>query len=141
MTAIAAVARAAETRLRPIIMTSLAFIFGILPLVFATGAGSASRASLGTAVLGGMIVSTALNLIFVPVIYVAVTMLRERLTRHRAPAHAHAASNGHAAHGTNGSPMPVDGPLVVGWMEVTDGERKEWKPVYATPAGETRTPS
>jgi hydrophobic/amphiphilic exporter-1 (mainly G- bacteria), HAE1 family len=80
LSAKAAVARAAETRLRPIIMTSLAFIFGILPLTWATGAGSASRNSLGTAVFGGMIVSTALNLLFVPVIYVVIASIRERLT-------------------------------------------------------------
>jgi hydrophobic/amphiphilic exporter-1 (mainly G- bacteria), HAE1 family len=83
LSATAAVARAAETRLRPIIMTSLAFIFGILPLTWATGAGSASRNSLGTAVLGGMIVSTALNLLFVPVIYVVIASIRERLAPHR----------------------------------------------------------
>ena len=83
--AIAAVARAAETRLRPIIMTSLAFIFGILPLTWASGAGSASRNSLGTAVFGGMVVSTALNLFFVPVIYVAVGALRERVGRRGTP--------------------------------------------------------
>jgi hydrophobic/amphiphilic exporter-1 (mainly G- bacteria), HAE1 family len=81
MTASAAVARAAETRLRPIIMTSLAFIFGILPLTWASGAGSASRNSLGTAVFGGMIVSTALNLLFVPVIYVVIASIRSRFAR------------------------------------------------------------
>jgi HAE1 family hydrophobic/amphiphilic exporter-1 len=131
MGTIAAVARAAETRLRPIIMTSLAFIFGILPLVFATGAGSASRASLGTAVLGGMIVSTALNLVFVPVIYVAVTMLRERLAGRHEPAHDATSGNGNGAHGT-----PADGPRVIGWMEITDGDRREWKPVFETPVAE-----
>jgi HAE1 family hydrophobic/amphiphilic exporter-1 len=78
-----AVIRAAETRLRPIVMTSLAFIFGILPLVWATGAGSASRNSLGTAVLGGMLLSSVLNLVFVPVLYVLVASLRERLARRR----------------------------------------------------------
>jgi HAE1 family hydrophobic/amphiphilic exporter-1 len=83
LTAAAAVSRAAETRLRPILMTSLAFIFGILPLTWATGAGSVSRNSLGTAVFGGMLVSTLLNLIFVPVIYVLIESLRERFSRHR----------------------------------------------------------
>ncbi|HLI96104.1 MAG TPA: efflux RND transporter permease subunit [Candidatus Baltobacteraceae bacterium] len=73
-----AVRQAAEIRFRPIMMTSLAFIFGIMPLVFATGAGSASRNSLGTAVFGGMLVSTVLNLVFVPVLYVAVAALRKR---------------------------------------------------------------
>jgi HAE1 family hydrophobic/amphiphilic exporter-1 len=63
-------------------MTSLAFIFGILPLVFASGAGSASRHSLGTPVLGGMLVSTILNLFIVPVFYVMVVELRERTKRH-----------------------------------------------------------
>jgi HAE1 family hydrophobic/amphiphilic exporter-1 len=76
--AAAAVRQAAEIRFRPIMMTSLAFIFGIMPLVFATGAGSASRNSLGTAVFGGMIVSTVLNLVFVPVLYVTVAALRRR---------------------------------------------------------------
>jgi hydrophobic/amphiphilic exporter-1 (mainly G- bacteria), HAE1 family len=64
--------KAAETRLRPILMTSFAFILGILPLVFAGGAGSASRHSLGTPVFGGMILSTFLNLIVVPVLYVII---------------------------------------------------------------------
>ena len=86
MAPIPAVARAAETRLRPIIMTSLAFIFGIVPLTWATGAGSASRNSLGTAVFGGMVVSTALNLFFVPVIYVMVGALRARFSRQPSPA-------------------------------------------------------
>ncbi|MGZ3547110.1 MAG: efflux RND transporter permease subunit [Vulcanimicrobiaceae bacterium] len=81
--AAAAVRQAAETRLRPIVMTSLAFIFGISPLVWATGAGSASRNSLGTAVFGGMIVSTILNLVFVPVLYVAISTLRKRVVRPR----------------------------------------------------------
>ena len=67
-----AVIRAAETRLRPILMTSLAFILGILPLVFASGAGSEERHSLGTAVLGGMLVSTILNLFVTPVIYLFI---------------------------------------------------------------------
>jgi HAE1 family hydrophobic/amphiphilic exporter-1 len=76
-----AVQRAARTRLRPILMTSLAFIFGILPLVTATGAGSASRNSLGTALFGGMILSTVLNLVVVPVLYTVVEDLRVRLRR------------------------------------------------------------
>jgi HAE1 family hydrophobic/amphiphilic exporter-1 len=83
MNATSAVALAAETRLRPIIMTSLAFVFGILPLTWATGAGSTSRISLGTAVFGGMIVSTVLNLLFVPVIYVVLASIRSRITRNK----------------------------------------------------------
>jgi HAE1 family hydrophobic/amphiphilic exporter-1 len=61
---------AAELRLRPILMTSLAFILGILPLVFATGAGAVSRRSVGTTIVGGMVLSTVLNLLFIPVLYV-----------------------------------------------------------------------
>jgi HAE1 family hydrophobic/amphiphilic exporter-1 len=63
---------AARIRLRPILMTSLAFILGVLPLVFASGAGQAGRHSVGTAVFGGMLVSTFLNVVFIPVLYVIV---------------------------------------------------------------------
>jgi HAE1 family hydrophobic/amphiphilic exporter-1 len=61
---------ASELRLRPILMTSFAFILGMLPLCFATGAGAMGRHSVGTAVVGGMFVSTILNLFFIPVLYV-----------------------------------------------------------------------
>jgi len=73
-----AAVQAAKIRLRPILMTSFAFILGVLPLVFATGAGSASRNSVGTTVFGGMIVSTVLNLFFIPVLYVIVKSMGER---------------------------------------------------------------
>jgi len=53
-------------------MTSIAFILGVLPLVFATGAGSAGRHSVGTTVFGGMIISTFLNLFIIPVLYIVV---------------------------------------------------------------------
>jgi len=68
---------AARMRFRPIIMTSFAFILGVVPLVFATGAGAASRQSLGTAVFGGMITSTVLAVFFVPVFYVAIQTMIE----------------------------------------------------------------
>jgi len=74
-----AVIAAAQTRLRPILMTSMAFIAGLLPLVFASGAGSASRHSLGTAVVGGMIVSTVLNLVVVPAMYLIIDEVGTRL--------------------------------------------------------------
>jgi HAE1 family hydrophobic/amphiphilic exporter-1 len=67
-----AAVEAARIRLRPILMTSLAFILGVMPLVFATGAGHMARHSVGTAVAGGMIASTVLNLAFIPVLYVVV---------------------------------------------------------------------
>ena len=63
---------AARLRLRPILMTSIAFILGVLPLVFASGAGAAGRHSVGTTVFGGMIVSTLLNLFIIPVLYILV---------------------------------------------------------------------
>jgi hydrophobic/amphiphilic exporter-1 (mainly G- bacteria), HAE1 family len=63
---------AARIRLRPILMTSLAFILGVTPLVLATGAGRAGRISVGTAVFGGMIAATTLNLLFIPLLYVVV---------------------------------------------------------------------
>ncbi|MDQ3487716.1 MAG: multidrug efflux RND transporter permease subunit [Acidobacteriota bacterium] len=69
---IEAAIEASRLRLRPILMTSLAFILGVLPLVFASGAGQEARHSVGTAVAGGMFVSTFLNIIFIPVLYVVV---------------------------------------------------------------------
>ena len=67
-----AAVEAARIRLRPILMTSLAFILGVLPLVLARGAGRAGRISVGTTVFGGMIAATTLNLLFIPVLYVIV---------------------------------------------------------------------
>jgi multidrug efflux pump subunit AcrB len=72
---------AAMIRLRPILMTAFAFILGVFPLVIASGAGAESRHSLGTAVFGGMIVSTMLSLIVVPVFYVIIENLRERKSK------------------------------------------------------------
>jgi multidrug efflux pump len=69
---------AAHLRLRPILMTSFAFILGVLPLVIATGASSAARRSLGTAVFGGMITATLLAIFIVPVLYVLIEGLVER---------------------------------------------------------------
>jgi HAE1 family hydrophobic/amphiphilic exporter-1 len=69
---------AAELRLRPILMTSFAFILGVLPLVFATGAGALGRRSVGTTVVGGMLLSTVLNLFFIPVLYVILSRLLKR---------------------------------------------------------------
>ncbi len=68
---------AAQLRLRPILMTSFAFILGVMPLYFATGAGALGRHSVGTAVVGGMLVSTILNLFFIPILYVLLKTLLE----------------------------------------------------------------
>lgn len=74
---IEAAVQAATIRLRPILMTSLAFILGVVPLVFATGAGENGRHSVGTTVFGGMIMSTVLNLFFIPVLYLIIEGWRE----------------------------------------------------------------
>ena len=67
--------QASEQRLRPIIMTAISTLLGFVPLVIATGAGAASRQSLGTAVFGGMVVSTVLSLFVVPVLYIVIVTL------------------------------------------------------------------
>jgi HAE1 family hydrophobic/amphiphilic exporter-1 len=75
MSIVDAAIEAARIRLRPILMTSLAFILGVVPLVLAQGAGRAGRISVGTTVFGGMIAATTLNLLFIPVLYVLVRSL------------------------------------------------------------------
>jgi HAE1 family hydrophobic/amphiphilic exporter-1 len=72
---------AGRLRFRPIVMTALAFIFGCLPLWIATGAGAASRRILGTVVVGGMFLSTAIGIIFIPVTFSVVEYLSHRFTR------------------------------------------------------------
>ena len=71
---------AGELRLRPILMTSFAFILGVLPLYFANGAGKLGRHSVGTAIVGGMLFSTILNLFFIPVLYVILKSVIERFS-------------------------------------------------------------
>ena len=80
---------ASKTRLRPILMTSLAFILGVVPLVFASGAGAEMRQSLGTAVFAGMIGVTFFGLIFTPLFYVLVRSISGRKKKPEAPAPAH----------------------------------------------------
>ena len=72
----------ARIRLRPILMTSFAFILGVLPLAVATGAGSGARNSVGTAVAGGMLASTFLSILFIPVLYVVFRTLAPGTVRH-----------------------------------------------------------
>ncbi len=74
---------AAELRLRPILMTSIAFILGVLPLYFASGAGALGRHSVGTSIVGGMLVSSVLNLLFIPVLYVILSTVLSKLKRTR----------------------------------------------------------
>ncbi|MEO0427293.1 MAG: multidrug efflux RND transporter permease subunit [Pseudomonadota bacterium] len=80
-----AAVQAARTRLRPIVMTSLAFILGVVPLMLATGAGAEMRQSLGVSVFSGMLGVTLFGLLFTPVFYVAVRSIEERLRGRRAP--------------------------------------------------------
>jgi len=87
---------AARLRLRPILMTSLAFIFGVFPLAISTGAGAQSRIAIGTAVIGGMLTATVLAIFYVPMFFVMV----RRIFRNR---HAPAAEPGH------GAPAPAPG--------------------------------
>jgi HAE1 family hydrophobic/amphiphilic exporter-1 len=82
---IAAAMEAGRLRLRPILMTAFAFILGVVPLMFARGAGAASRQSIGTTVFGGMLAATMLTLALVPVFYAVIEQWRER-SAHRKPA-------------------------------------------------------
>jgi HAE1 family hydrophobic/amphiphilic exporter-1 len=88
---------AAELRLRPILMTSFAFILGVLPLVFATGSGSMGRRSVGTTIVGGMLLSTVLNLVFIPVLYVILSGLLRRGDTTTPPVQTQAAFEMHSA--------------------------------------------
>jgi len=76
-----AAVQAARTRLRPILMTSLAFILGVVPLVIATGAGAELRQALGTAVFFGMLGVTLFGLLFTPIFYVVVRWIAEKTAR------------------------------------------------------------
>lgn len=78
----------ARLRFRPILMTSFAFILGVVPLVFATGAGAGARRSIGLPVFSGMIASTCLVVVFVPAFYVIMQQLDERWRRRAAPGNA-----------------------------------------------------
>ncbi|MBX6380773.1 MAG: efflux RND transporter permease subunit, partial [Thermoflavifilum aggregans] len=75
MQEINATLEASQLRLRPILMTSLAFIFGVAPLALATGAGAVSRQTIGFTVLGGMLAATLLGIFTVPVLFVSIIRL------------------------------------------------------------------
>ncbi len=70
---------AARLRFRPILMTALSFLLGVIPLVIASGAGANSRVSLGTAVFGGMLMATVVGVFMIPFLYVVVQQAAERL--------------------------------------------------------------
>ncbi len=81
MSAVDAAMNAARLRFRPIIMTSLAFVLGVMPLMLSSGAGAAARRSMGTGVVGGMLAATFIATLFVPLFFVVVS--RRRKDRHR----------------------------------------------------------
>jgi HAE1 family hydrophobic/amphiphilic exporter-1/multidrug efflux pump len=79
-----AAVNAARLRFRPIVMTSLAFVLGVLPLMIATGAGAGARRSMGTGVVGGMLAATFIATVFIPLFFVLFARRRKR--RQAAPA-------------------------------------------------------
>jgi len=76
---------AVRLRFRPILMTSLAFILGVLPLVISSGAGAAGRRAIGTGVMGGMITATGLGLFFIPLFFVVIRTYLDKRTERRGP--------------------------------------------------------
>jgi len=85
MPVVEAALEAARLRFRPIIMTSMAFILGVLPLVFANGAGAAGRRSIGTGVFGGMLAATFLAIFFVPLFFVLIRKFSHHITKRPPP--------------------------------------------------------
>ena len=97
-TLVEATLEAVRLRLRPILMTSLAFGFGVLPLVVGTGAGAAGRQAIGTAVFGGMVSATVLGIFFVPVFFVLIrTLFKSRTKKERDAAEAAGSGDTHGA--------------------------------------------
>ena len=110
-----AAVESARIRLRPILMTSFAFILGVLPLALATGAGAGGRNSIGTTVAGGMVASTLLSIIFIPVLYVVIRTLapgRARRIHDEDETAGHGGSGGHGV-GTAGVAILIILSLVV----------------------------
>ncbi|MED5618310.1 efflux RND transporter permease subunit [Ideonella sp. BN130291] len=100
MSASAAALEAARLRFRPIIMTSLAFILGVLPLALSSGAGAAARRSVGTGVMGGMLAATFLAIFFVPMFFKIITARKLREARSTAEIQAEAERARRTGHGT-----------------------------------------
>jgi HAE1 family hydrophobic/amphiphilic exporter-1 len=73
----------AEARLRPILMTSFAFIFGLLPLMFSRGAGATGNRSIGSGAVGGMLIGTILGVFVIPILFIVFQSLQERISRKR----------------------------------------------------------
>ncbi|HEY9808051.1 MAG TPA: efflux RND transporter permease subunit [Halomicronema sp.] len=101
-----AAVEASQERLRPILMTSLSFILGITPLINPEGAGAASRRSLGNAIAGGMVVSTFLSLFIVPVLYIIIVSLQDKIKKPKPSQNS--SNNGHLNGQTIKEHSPVD---------------------------------
>jgi multidrug efflux pump len=113
--AVEAVLQAAHLRFRPIIMTSLAFVLGVLPLAIASGAGSASQRSIGTGVMAGMVSAVLLSVVFVPVFFIVVRRFFKGSERQRRM-YAHEPAEGPAttASVTAAQPAPPPPPATPG---------------------------
>jgi multidrug efflux pump subunit AcrB len=94
--------QAARLRFRPIVMTSLAFVLGVVPLAFSSGAGAAARKSMGTGVFGGMLASTFIATIFIPLFFTMTATLRKR-DQDNAAARAKAAQPADTLHTEEGA--------------------------------------
>jgi HAE1 family hydrophobic/amphiphilic exporter-1/multidrug efflux pump len=97
MDIINAVLEAARLRFRPILMTSMAFILGVMPLAFSTGAGAGARQSVGTGVMGGMIAATFLAIFFVPLFFKLLDVQHEHEPRQDKRGNGHGTTNGNNA--------------------------------------------
>ncbi len=83
MSIVSAAIKGAVARLRPILMTSFAFIFGLLPLAFAHGAGAIGNKSIGISAIGGMLIGTIIGVLVIPVLFIVFQSLHERLSKHK----------------------------------------------------------
>ena len=102
---------AAKIRLRPILMTSLAFIFGVLPLAISTGAGANARIAIGTAVIGGMLTATLLALFYIPFFFILVRRgVRDGIARLRGKPTGHPSTHGRDEKGDKPEPPLLEGP-------------------------------
>ena len=84
MTIIEAAVEGARARLRPILMTSFAFILGLVPLMLASGAGAAGNKSIGTGAVGGMLIGTLFGVFVIPVLFIIFQSLQEKISKKRA---------------------------------------------------------
>ncbi len=116
MSIVEAAVEASRIRLRPILMTSFAFILGVLPLALASGAGAAARNSVGTAVAGGMIASTFLSILFIPVLYVVIRTLVPGRGRH---SHDEPQEGASGAAGARGAVAPAAGAIILALVLAT----------------------